>query len=90
MFPPMTDSRQPPPDLGGNFLEVELSFDGSMEDEILRIVIEALNQQGYPDLDRASLASNNDHREAALDMLGDCRPLPVVRALIDKIRRHRL
>ncbi len=86
----MNNSTHPPPDLGGDFPEIEFSFEDSMEEEILQMVIDALNQQGYPGLDRESLSTNRAHREAALDMLGDCRPLPVVRQLIDRITRGQL
>jgi len=81
----MNESNRHPPESGGDFPEIELDFDGTIEEEILRIVIEALHAQGYPYLDIESLRSDPQHREAALDMLRDCRPLPVIRDLIARI-----
>ncbi len=86
----MNEPSDRPPEQGGDFPEIERTFDGSMEEEILRIVIEALNRQGYPDLTVDTLATEAAHRDAAIDMLRDCRPLPVIRDLIGKLESGRL
>ena len=86
----MTQSPPVSPEEGGDFPEIELPFEGSMESAILDIVISALRKQGYPDLDKASLRSNTAHRAAAVDMLHDCRPMPVVEQLINKLETGRL
>lgn len=86
----MSEDNRRPPELGGDFPEVEMPFDGTMEDEILAIVIKALNAQGYPGLDSSSLRADPVHRDAAVDMLRDCRPLPVIRDLIDKLQRGQI
>lgn len=86
----MSEPNDRPPELGGDFPEIERSFDGTMAEEILRIVVEALNRQGYPDLSIDTLETNAAHRDAAIDMLRDCRPLPVIRELIDQLESRRL
>ena len=86
----MSEPSDRPPEDGGDFPEIERSVDGSMAEEILRIVIEALNKQGYPDLTLDTLATDATHRDAAIDMLRDCRPLPVIRDLIEKLESGRV
>lgn len=86
----MIEKPEKNPTEGGDFPELERPMAADMEQEILAMVIEALNGQGFPGLDVESLRNDPAHRSAALDMLGDCRPLPVVRALMRKIERHRL
>ncbi len=81
----MSHINSKPPAEGGDFPEIDMPLDGSMEQAILDIVVSALNKQGYPGLDVDSLRADAAHREAALDMLRDCRPLPVVRQLIEKM-----
>lgn len=71
------------------FPEEDRLRDGPMREEILTMVVEALNKQGFPTLTRASIAGDPAHREAALDMLRDCRPMPIVRALIAEIESGR-
>ena len=73
------------PEQGGEFPEIEMQLDGSMESHILNVVIDALNDQGYPGLSPQSLRDNPEHRAAAVDMLRDCRPMPVIRCMIEKI-----
>jgi hypothetical protein len=68
-----------------DFEEEDRVRDGPMREEIVTMVVEALNAQGYPDLTAESIRTDPDHRAAALDMLADCRPLPVVRALMDEL-----
>ncbi|MCR9221101.1 MAG: hypothetical protein NXI21_12835 [Alphaproteobacteria bacterium] len=77
-----------PPDFT-EFPEEDRVRDGPMRDEILTMVVEALNRQGQPDLTAESVRRNPAHREAALDMLRDCRPMPVVLALIAEIEAER-
>jgi hypothetical protein len=86
----MSDTPLKSPLDGGDFPELERAVVGDLEQEILAIVIEALNQQGFPGLDSESICRDPAHRAAALDMLADCRPLPVVRALMRKIEQNRL
>lgn len=60
-----------------------------MREQIVEIVLEALRKQGYPTLTRDSVARDDAHRQAFIDMLGDCRPLPVVRQLMDDAKHRR-
>lgn len=62
----------------------------SMREQIIGIVVEALRKQGYPTLTRETVAMDDAHRQAFIDMLGDCRPLPVVRRLMEDARRRRI
>ncbi len=64
--------------------------DGPMRDEIIRMVIEALNEQGLPGLDLDSVRGDTHHRAAFIDLLRDCRPLPVVTQLIRDADEGRL
>lgn len=64
--------------------------DGTMRDEIVRMVIDALNQQGFPGLDLESVRRDPRHREAFTEMLRHCRPLPVVNQLIAEADQGRL
>lgn len=73
------------PEQGGEFPEIEMPLEGGMEAQILKVVVDALNDQGYPGLSPESLRDNADHRAAAVDMLRDCRPMPIIRAMIAKI-----
>ncbi|MEQ8602901.1 MAG: hypothetical protein RIB45_06250 [Marivibrio sp.] len=72
---------------GGDFPEEERVRDGPMRHEIMTMVVEALNRQGYPDLTAETLTRDPAHKAAALDMLRDCRPMPVVLQLIDDVER---
>lgn len=81
MSEPDTES----PEKGGDFPEIDLSFEGGMEEQILKVVIDALNDQGYPGLSPESLREDPLHRAAAIDMLRDCRPLPVILSMITRI-----
>lgn len=49
-----------------------------MREQVIEIVIDALNHQGRPQLTRETVRSNADDRKAFLSMLDDCRPLPVI------------
>lgn len=72
-----------------DFEEEDRLRDGPMEEEILTMVIEALNRQGHPDLSRQSVYSDAGHRRLAIDMLKDCRPLPVILTLIAELESLR-
>jgi hypothetical protein len=78
------------PEHNGELFEIELPAEGSMEAQILKVVIDALNDQGYPGLSSESLRDNSQHRAAAIDMLRDCRPMPVIRGMIEKIEDRQL
>lgn len=82
-------SDNPIPEGFTRFREEDRLRDGPMRDEILTMVVEALNAQGFPRLTRASIAANPVHRDAALDMLRDCRPMPIVLDLIAEIETGR-
>lgn len=64
--------------------------DGPMREEIIRMVVEALNSQGLPELTLDSVRADDHHRTAFIEMLQDCRPLPVVTQLIRDTREGRL
>ena len=62
----------------------------TMRAQIVDIVLDALRKQGYPDMTLETVAADDDHRRAFIEMLEDCRPLPVVRQLIEDARRRQL
>lgn len=84
----MNDQDPTSPQNGIDFPEVDHPSTGDMRDEILIIVIDALNKQGYSNIDRDSIRTKQTHRKAVLDMLRDCRPMPVVRNLIEEIESY--
>jgi len=59
-----------------------------MEEEILRMAIEALNAQGHPDVTADSLTHQRAHRLLVADILRDCRPLPVIRSMIARLEQE--
>ena len=69
------------------FPEEERLRDGPMREEILVMVVEALNKQGHPGVTAESVRREPAHRDLAVDMLRDCRPMPIVLALIDELER---
>ncbi len=69
---------------------IEWVYGDEMREQVVDIVIDALNRQGFPTLTRATLLENAAHRAAFLDMLDDCRPLPVIQTLKADIRAGRL
>jgi len=71
------------------FPEEDRVRDGPMRREILTMLVEALETQGCPGISFRSIAENPTHRDAALDMLGDCRPLPVIKELMQDIESGR-
>jgi len=74
---------------GADFPEEDRVRDGPMRNEIMTMVIEALNKQGYPDLDEVTISQNPAHRRAVIEMLRDCRPMPVVLELIEDVESAR-
>ena len=60
-----------------------------MRDEIVRILLEALRQQGHPGADVEAVRRDPRVRQAFLGLLDDCRPLPVVRQLRDDVAQGR-
>lgn len=60
-----------------------------MREQVIEIVIDALNHQGRPALTRDSIRSNADDRNAFLTLLDDCRPLPVILELKQDVRDGR-
>ncbi len=60
-----------------------------MREQVIDIVIDALNSQGRPALTRETVRSNADDKKAFLTMLDDCRPLPVILELKRDVRDGR-
>ena len=75
-------SKVPIPDLPEEFPEEDFLRDGPMRHEIIVMTVEALNRQGYSDLSGDTIWTKADHKAAVIEMLGDCRPLPIVKELI--------
>ena len=71
-------------------MEIEDSDGPDMREQIVEILLDALRKQGYPDMTRESIAAGGDHRRAFIEMLGDCRPLPVVLKLMEDARLGRI
>jgi hypothetical protein len=69
---------------------IEWVYGDEMREQVVDIVIDALNQQGFPTMTRQTLLADASHRAAFLEMLDDCRPLPVIVALKQDIRAGRL
>jgi hypothetical protein len=63
--------------------------DYDMRAEIVRICVDALREQGFAGVSEATLLADAAHAAAAIRLLEDCRPLPVVLALIDELRTVR-
>ena len=57
-----------------------------MRDEIIEICADALRDPGFPDADAAGLMRDPQLAKAALALLGDCRPLPVVLDVIADLK----
>jgi hypothetical protein len=72
---------------GGDFPEETRLRDGPMDREILVMAVEALNKQGHPDITLESAERDAAHRSLVIDMLRDCRPMPVVLDLIARLER---
>ena len=58
-----------------------------MRGEIVRICADALREQGHGDVTEAALLAEPRLAAAALRLLEDCRPLPVIVDLMDELRR---
>jgi hypothetical protein len=69
---------------------IEWVYGDEMHEQVVDIVIDALNRQGFPDMTRETVLADSGHRAAFLEMLDDCRPLPVIGALKEDIRAGRL
>ncbi|MEQ8442537.1 MAG: hypothetical protein RIM33_17125 [Alphaproteobacteria bacterium] len=73
------------PEDGADFPEETHLRDGPMDHEILAMVVEALNKQGHPDVSMETVYSVPEHKDLAIDLLRDCRPMPVVLDLIAEL-----
>lgn len=82
----MSDS-EPSPLEGGDFPEEARLRDGPMDREILVMAVEALNKQGHPEITLESTQTDSAHRALVIDMLKDCRPMPVVLDVIAHLER---
>lgn len=58
-----------------------------MRVEIVRICADALREQGHGEVSEAALLSDPRFASAALRLLEDCRPLPVIVDLMDELRK---
>lgn len=72
---------------GGDFPEETRLRDGPMDREILVMAVEALNKQGHPDITIDSAEGDAAHRALVIDILRDCRPMPVILDLIARLER---
>lgn len=68
---------------------MEADPEDDMRGEIVRICVEALREQGISGASETSLLADPDHAAAAVRLLEDCRPLPVVLSLIGELRSVR-
>jgi len=82
----MSDTERSPTD-GGDFPEEARLRDGPMDLEILTMAIEALNAQGHPDITVESVQRDSAHRALVIDILRECRPMPVVLDVISRLER---
>ena len=69
---------------------IETIHGEEMREQVIDIVIDALQRQGHPGMTRDSVRGEPAHRAAFLAMLDDCRPLPVILALKRDLRAGRL
>jgi hypothetical protein len=60
-----------------------------MREQVIDIIIDALNNQGRPNLTRSSVRSVPQDRSAFIALLDDCRPLPVILELKEDVREGR-
>ena len=56
-----------------------------MRDAIIAMCLEAIQRNGHPQATRETLRRDPAHAAAALALLRDCRPLPVIRDLIAEL-----
>ena len=80
----MSDTDRSPSD-GGDFPEETRLRDGPMDREILMMAVEALNKQGHPEITVESAQFKSSHRALVIDMLRECRPMPVVLGMISRL-----
>ena len=59
-----------------------------MRDEVIDICVEAFRAQGER-VDRGTIVSDPRLATLFLDLLGDCRPLPVIQALVRDVEAAR-
>jgi hypothetical protein len=65
-------------------------FGEDMRSELIEIVLDALQRQGFPEMTRASVLADPTHRAAFIALLEDCRPMPIVVRLRDDVKAGRL
>ncbi len=82
-------SKAPDPLAGGDFPEEEYVRDGPMREEIIRMAVEALNRE-HPELTADSVNRDPRHRLLFVELLRDCRPLPIIREIIADAEKGRL
>lgn len=57
----------------------------AMREQIIDICLEAMLRQGIAGAERMTIFREPGHARAFLALLRDCRPLPVIRALIAEV-----
>ena len=80
----MSDTERSPTD-GGDFPKETRLRDGPMDREILTMAIEELNKQGPQEITLESIEFESAHRAFVIDMLRECRPMPVVLDVISRL-----
>ena len=65
-------------------------FGDDMRSEVIEIVLDALNRQGWPSMTRDSAVADPAHRAAFLAMLEDCRPMPIILSIKADLRAGKL
>ena len=61
-----------------------------MREQIVDVVLDALNNQGFPHITRETVRAGGPDREVFMDMLNDCRPLPIIQDLKADVLAGRL
>jgi len=61
-----------------------------MREQIIDVLLDALNSQGHPDITRETVRAGGPDRALFLDMLNDCRPLPIIQGLKADVAAGRL
>lgn len=70
--------------LPDEFPEEDFLRDGPMRHEIIVMAVEAANKQGHSDVSVESIWAKPEHRELMVDYLNDCRPLPLIKQMIEE------
>jgi nitrogen regulatory protein PII len=65
-------------------------YGDDMRTELIEIVLDALQRQGFPSMTRQSVVADPAHRAAFIGLLEDCRPMPIVVRLRDDVKAGRL